>query len=207
MGRTLVIALVWLAVSALVVVLGVQNRGLREQRDQLTDRALYAYRGMYVPETPLTALDGSAQTLGTPSGRHQVVFFFNHTCPYCARSAEPVAAAARALHARDDAQVSVLGVCECTSEQARGFAERHGLDFPIVTLQDGRQLALYRARSVPVLLAINRDGRVTYAVQGVFGGGRQQDALFSAVGMGAPSAGTGTAERESKDKDKDDRRG
>ena len=33
MMRTLVIAVAWLAVSALVVVLAVQNRGLRTQRD------------------------------------------------------------------------------------------------------------------------------------------------------------------------------
>ena len=181
MMRTLAIVVAWLAVSALVVVLAVQNRGLRTQRDALADRAQFAYLGMYVPETALTTLDGESILLGTPADGHQVVFFFNHTCPYCERSGASVAAAARALRAAAPARASMLGVCLCTPDEARGFAQKHRFDFPVATLENRRLLALYRARNVPALMAINADGRVFHAVQGTFNTQTQVAALVSAV--------------------------
>ena len=76
--------------AVLVALLGWQNRGLRADRDWLTDRAAYAYPGMYVPVVETTAFDGAKLALGAPSGERQILFFFNHTCKYCRASAPTV---------------------------------------------------------------------------------------------------------------------
>jgi peroxiredoxin len=80
---------------------------------------------------------------------------------------------------RDRAEI--VGVCQCAPAQARAYAREHGFDFPVVTLDDRRSLALYRARGVPVLMAIDREGRVRHAIQGVIDRGTQVDALIAAL--------------------------
>jgi peroxiredoxin len=162
---------VWIALfsaAAMVAVLGWQNRGLRADRDLLTDRLQYAYPGMYVPQVDAQALDGGMLALGTPAQDRQVLFFFNHTCPHCRTSAPSVVSAANRIAGEFGRGVAVIGVCQCEPAQAREYARTHGFGFPIVTLRDPRSLALYRARGVPALLVIDRDGRVRHAVQGVF---------------------------------------
>jgi hypothetical protein len=53
-------SLMWAALIAsvvLIAILGWQNRGLRAQRDWFSGRAMYAYRGMYVPKVFANATD------------------------------------------------------------------------------------------------------------------------------------------------------
>ena len=59
MWRSIFVWIALLAASVLVALLGWQNRGLRADRDWLTDRAAYAYPGMYVPVVETSALDGA----------------------------------------------------------------------------------------------------------------------------------------------------
>lgn len=179
MWRSISVWIALLAASALVALLGWQNRGLRADRDWLTDRAAYAYPGMYVPVVETTALDGAKLALGEPSGERQVLFFFNHTCEYCRASAPTVAATARAIRKEFGDRVEMIGVCQCDAAQAEAYARAHGFDFPIALLNAPRELMLYRARGVPVLLAIDRDGRVRHAIQGVFDTREQVDALLA----------------------------
>jgi peroxiredoxin len=181
MWRSIVVWTALMAASALVALLGWQNRGLRADRDWLTDRVSYAYPGMYVPLVKARSVDGIEFELGAPRADYQVLFFFTHTCPYCRQSAPAVAETARTLQHRFGARVSMLGVCQCTDDQAREYARRHGFDFPVITMSDRRSLMLYRARMVPVLLAVDRDGRVRYAVQGVFGTEEQTRGLVAAL--------------------------
>lgn len=179
MWRSVFTWIALLAASALVVVLGVQNRGLREDRDRLTDRAAYAYPGMYVPVVDAPRIDGGRLALGAPGGDLQVLFFFNETCPYCLRSAPTVAETARSLQREFGDRVSLVGVCQCAPGAALGYARRHGFAFPVVTVSARRALALYRARAVPMLLAIDRNGRVRHAVQGAFDTRAQVDGLIA----------------------------
>jgi peroxiredoxin len=168
-----------LAASALVVVLGLQNRGLREDRDRLTDRAAYAYAGMYVPVVDAPRIDGGRLALGAPAGDLQVVFFFDETCPYCLRSAPTVVDVATTLQREFGERAAMIGVCQCSPEQARAYTRAHGFTFPVVTVNAQRALALYRARGVPMLLAIDREGRVRHAVQGVFDTREQAEGLLA----------------------------
>lgn len=175
-GIALVIA------SVLVVVLAWQNRGLRTERDRLVDRAAYVYQGMYVPIVETTTIDGVPVRLGAPEGERQVLFFFNHTCPHCRASAPRVVEIARALPGLPDGRSEMIGVCRCSPAQARAFARDHGFGFPVVVLDDRRSIALFRARGVPVLMAIGREGRVRHALQGVIDTKEQVEALIAALG-------------------------
>jgi peroxiredoxin len=181
MWRPLFLWIALLAASALVALLAWQNRGLRAQRDWLSDRVDYAYPGMYVPRIDVRSIDGAAIELGAPSAEHQVLFFFTHTCPYCLQSAPTVAEAARRLRRSFGDRVAMLGICQCSADQAREYAERHDFDFPVVAMSDRRSLTLYRARMVPVLMIVGRDGRIVHAAQGVFATRRQIDALFASL--------------------------
>jgi len=169
------------AAIVLVLVLGWQNRGLREDRDRLTDRAAYAYLGMYVPIVDATTPEGGRVRLGAPSGERQVVYFFNHVCPYCRASAPQVAATAGAIRERLSDRAEIVGVCQCTPAQASAYARTHGFDFPVVAFNQRRELALYRARGVPVLMAIDREGRVRHTIQGVFDRPEQREALLASL--------------------------
>lgn len=179
MWRSVFTWIALLAASALVVVLAVQNRGLREDRDRLTDRAAYAYPGMYVPVVDAPRIDGGRLALGAPTGDLQVVFFFDETCPYCLRSAPTVVDVAATLQREFGERAAMVGVCQCSPEEARDYARAHGFAFPVVTVSAQRALSLYRARGVPMLLAIDREGRVRHAVQGVFDTREQVERLLA----------------------------
>lgn len=134
---------------------------------------------MYVPVVETIALDGAKLALGEPTGEHQILLFFNHTCRYCRASAPTVAETARAIKAEFGDRVAVIGVCQCDAAQAEAFVRTHGFDFPVALLNVQRELMLYRARGVPVLLAIGRDGRVRHAIQGVFDTRKQVEGLLA----------------------------
>ena len=78
MWRSIVVWIALLAASILVALLGWQNRGLRKERDWLTDRVSYAYPGMYVPALEVRSTSGADLELGAPRGDFQVLYFFTH---------------------------------------------------------------------------------------------------------------------------------
>lgn len=170
-----------LAACALLVVLAWQNRTLREERRWFVTRTTEPYLGMYVPQIAATALNGMPVTLGVPAADFQVLFFFTTTCPYCKRSAPSVVQAAQRLAEQGGSRVQVLGVCQCSPDQARRYAIEHRFPFPVTTLTERRALMLFRARNVPAMLALDRDGRVRYARVGVFDTTERVQNLVAAV--------------------------
>ena len=111
------------------------------------------------------------------------------TCPYCQRSAPTVLRAARQLQANLPGRPQLLGVCHCDPAQAARYAHKHGFDFPVVTLTDRRALMLFRARNVPLLLAIDGEGRVRHSHLGVFDTTERVQDLVAALGRtDAPAA-------------------
>lgn len=114
---------------------------------------------------------------------------FTTTCPYCQRSAPTVLRAARQLQANLPGRPQLLGVCQCDAAQAARYAHVHGFDFPVVTLTDRRTLMLFRARNVPLLMAIDGQGRVRHSRLGVFDTTeRVQDLVAALRRMDAPAA-------------------
>jgi len=190
MSRSSIAWIGMILAAALVVVLAWQNRGLRADRDWLSDRAHYAYPGMYVPEIGVDSLQGAKIALGSPAGDFQVLFFFNETCPHCRASAPAVSALAPVLRDAFADRVALIGICECDDAAARRYADAQRFDFPVASLRDRRALMLFRAQNVPLLLAIGRDGRVRHAVQGTFSTQAQRDALLAALRRSPRPPGT-----------------
>lgn len=157
-----------LVACILVAVLAWQNQQLRTQQQWLQTRVTAPYAGMYVPTIAAPGVDGRSYTLGAAQGQPQALFFFTTTCPYCRRSAPTVVRAARQLQANLPGRPQLLGVCHCDPAQAARYAHVHGFDFPVVTLTDRRALMLFRARNVPLVMAVDGEGRVRHSHVGLF---------------------------------------
>ncbi|RDZ29644.1 TlpA family protein disulfide reductase [Lysobacter silvisoli] len=149
--------------TALVVTLGWQLHNARENQRWLAKRATQPYIGMYVPRIAATTLDGAARTLGQPAADYQVLYFFTTGCPYCRASAPLVKSIAGQLDSASGGRAELIGVALDPADAAGAYAREHGFAFPIVATQDRRSAMLFRARSVPLLLVVGRDGRVRYA--------------------------------------------
>ncbi|WP_349782843.1 TlpA disulfide reductase family protein [Xanthomonas arboricola] len=170
-----------LIACALIAVLAWQNKQLRAQQQLLQARISAPYDGMYVPRIEVTDTAGQPHLLGVTQGQAQVLFFFTTTCPYCQRSAPTVLRAAQQLQANLPGRPQLLGVCQCDATQAARYAHVHGFDFPVVTLTDRRALMLFRARNVPLLMAIDGQGRVRHSRLGVFDTTEQVQDLVAAL--------------------------
>ncbi|MCS3810241.1 peroxiredoxin [Xanthomonas arboricola] len=178
-----------LAACVLVAVLAWQNQQLRTQQQWLQTRVTAPYAGMYVPTIATTGMDGHSYTLGAAHGQPQVLFFFTTTCPYCRRSAPTIVRAARQLQANLPGRPQLLGVCHCDPAQAARYAHVHGFDFPVVTLTDRRALMLFRARNVPLVMAVDGEGRVRHSHVGLFDTTeRVQDLVAALRRTDAPAA-------------------
>lgn len=156
--------LLWAALAlatALVLALGWQVGRMREDQRWLVDRVTQPYVGMYVPKVALTSLDGQTRELGQPRADAQVLFFFTTTCPHCRASLPQLKLAAAQLQAAAGG-VELIGVAFASPEQTATYAREHALNFPLIAHDDRRTSALFRARKVPSLLVIGRDGRVRY---------------------------------------------
>lgn len=167
--------------TALVVLLALEVRQLREDQRWLVERASEPYFGMYVPRVPVTALDGSTHHLGQPQGRFQVLFFFTTTCPHCRASLPLVKSIAGQLDRVSGGQAQMLGIAHDSPAAAAGYARRHGLPFPVVATSDRRTAMLFRARKVPLLLVVDGDGRVRYSRIGVVNSREGVTGVLSAV--------------------------
>ncbi|WP_363796450.1 TlpA disulfide reductase family protein [Lysobacter firmicutimachus] len=179
--------------SVLVVALGWQVGRMREDQRWLADRAVAPYVGMYVPRVALHGLDGRAIELGQPRGDSQVLFFFTTTCPYCRASLPQLKRVARQLPQASAGGAELIGVALASPGQARAYAREHALDFPLVAHDDRRTAALFRARKVPALLVIGRDGRVRYRHVGALNDKRTLRELLLAVRPAPPRAASSPA--------------
>lgn len=188
--------LLWAALivaTALVVALAWQVGRMRNDQRWLVDRVTHPYIGMYVPRVAVRSLDGRARELGQPLGDSQVVFFFTTTCPHCRASLPQLKLAAAQLQAASGGGAELIGVAFASPEQTRRYADEHGLGFPLIAHDDRRTSALFRARKVPSLLVIGRDGRVRYQHVGAIDSKQTLRELLRAVRPSPPRAAVQTA--------------
>ena len=85
--KSTVLAAALIATSALVVVLGLQNRSLRDVTRELVARAREPHQGFIVPTVNLETVFGDSVILGkTDSGHVQLLFVFATGCTHCRAS-------------------------------------------------------------------------------------------------------------------------
>ena len=183
------------AATALVVVLAQQNRALRAEREWLVERSLHAYEGMWLPQIAATDLDGASLTLGTPTGDAQVLYFFTTHCPYCRRSSAAVSELAATLVRERGVRAQLIGVSLDDAQASGAYARTQGFDFPIAVIADRRTLMLFRAREVPLLLVVGRDGRVRHRQLGAIDTREEVESVLAAV-RGTDATATVAVQKE-----------
>lgn len=180
---------------AVVALLAARHRELRTEYERLLEQAFWPHPGMFVPVVPVTTLGWDSVPVGAPtSGRIQLLLFFTTTCPYCRASLPAWNAITDSL--ADDHRVEVLGI-QLDSVITAQYAAEHDLRFDIARVLDRRVVELFRVRGVPLVVAVNSEGRVVYVRRGELIAPMALDsvlqAIRSAVGRKPPAATTGGA--------------
>ena len=174
--------------SILVVALAMRVRRLNDENAELVKYATHPYAGMFVPAFSSATTDGAEMSVATPRRGRQVLFVFNHTCPYCRASIPAwtrLAAEAEAAGGRGAA----VGLSLDAPDTARAYVARHGLRYPVVAFPDRRTAAWYRTRLVPVTMVVDSSGRILFARVGELLEGPVTDSVRVAAGLArAPAA-------------------
>ena len=77
-----------------------------------------------------------------------------------------------------------------SADTARAYAAAHGLRFPVIAALAPRLVGLYRVSSVPLILVVNEQGRMTYARLGVLDSAAVDSVVAAAEAR--PPSRTGT---------------
>ena len=83
----------------------------------------------------------------------------------------------------DDSSVALVAISLDSVESTREYAIEHGLSSPVITFPDSKYNRLYRARSVPQIVVVEADGRVSYARRGVLADPAAIDSVMVAATM------------------------
>jgi len=114
----------------------------------------------HVPAFVLDDLDGEPRATSAFLGRPLVINFWATWCPPCLREMPLLAD----LHARHGDTLQVLGIAIDRAGPVREFAERHGIDYPLlVGEQAGMELAAEFGdafRGLPFTVFADAEGRI-----------------------------------------------
>jgi peroxiredoxin len=187
-GRTWtrVLAGLGAAASLMVVALAFRVRDLTDEVRHLRFERNLPQVGDVVPRLRAPLLSGDSVELGRPGGgRRQLWFVFDTTCPICRASVGGWNAAFARLAA--DPTFQVLGVSLDSPPLTRAYVEEHALPFPVAVLDDPLHAAMYRIPGVPLIVVIDRSGRIVAVRPGLFPPAAVDSLVRSA---GVPPAGT-----------------
>ncbi|NUO78353.1 MAG: redoxin family protein [Lysobacter sp.] len=165
---------------ALVVVLGVQNRQLRRDYAALIDETARPQVGSWLPSAEAATLAGPKLVLGRAAGERQLLYFFDPTCPVCEASVPAILDLGRALQRQDPAQVQMVGVARQDAPALAAYLRARGFDFP-VALSTPKIRALFKLNLVPLLVVVDRDGRVVYSHVGKIDTKEQVPTILTAL--------------------------
>lgn len=167
-----------------VVLLARAHRQLDARYQRLAERTAWLHAGSYVPLVAATTLGGDTLTLGAPpDGARQVLLVFTTTCPYCLASLRAwrlLAARADSLFRTGGAAPQIVGLSLDSLPATTTYVYENSLRFPISHFPTRRDQALYRARSVPLILVIDADNRVVYSRMGVLTNPAAVDSVWRA---------------------------
>lgn len=175
--------------AALVVILGLLNRvgDLRAEYAKVRRRLAALHEGAFVPSLRLATIGGDSVTLGEPTeaGR-QLVFVFNTRCPFCKATLPAWDSLADSVR-RLDRGIQVLGLAIDSVGKVRSYVAANRLGYPMVSLTTVREVALYRAGTVPQTVVIGHGGRVRFATVGQLVSSAVLDSVYRALAPGSLS--------------------
>jgi peroxiredoxin len=155
------------AASLVVVVLTFRVRDLTDEVRHLRFERNLPQVGDVVPPLRRALLDGDSMDLARPgTGRRQVWFVFNTTCPICGASLPEWQAAFARLAV--DSTLAVIGVSLDSASITRTYVREHALPFPVALLDDPGAAAMYRIPGVPLTIVIDDLGRIRLVRPGRF---------------------------------------
>jgi peroxiredoxin len=126
------------------------------------------------PALQVTAFDGTGVTLKGLGGRPAVVSFFESWCPICQAEQPELSAVARQFAGR----VGFVGISNHDTVAAgRRYARRFDVPYPLANDATGRTWARWRVPYQPVLVLLDRHGRVAERFDGGTTGGTLRAAL------------------------------
>ncbi|MEN4902706.1 TlpA disulfide reductase family protein [Luteimonas sp. TWI662] len=161
MRASVLVSIALLVACALVVVLGVQNRRLQTTLTDLQTAQQAPPVGAWWPALDLQTLDGRTETLGG-AGRAQVIYVFDTGCPACKASVPAVREIARQLHDGPRA-IPLVGIGG--GRNVAAYPEDAAFDFPVFP-QSEKLVSLLGLQQVPLLVAVDHDGRVVFSHAG-----------------------------------------
>ena len=127
----------------------------------------------------MTAFDGRTVTLAGMRGRPAVVSFFESWCPTCQVEQPDLSKVAREFAGR----VGFVGVSyHDTVAAGRAYQRRFGVPYPLANDSSGRTWARWQVPYQPVVVLVDKQGRVAERYDGGTTGGTLRAALAYLVG-------------------------
>ena len=162
-----------------MLILALQNRQLAQRLVVAQDEIDFPYESMYVPSAIGLDLAGGSVQIGHPSKNSQVLFFINTTCPHGLASLPAVKRMAGAFANRSSSDFYI--VSEDAVDETRRYAGENRLSSNVIVVTEARDISLFHARSVPMLMVIDKNGKVAMSRVGSLNGKEDVDSVIAAV--------------------------
>ena len=131
------------------------------------------------PALRVTAFDGSTVILDDFRGRPTLVSFFESWCPICQAEQPELSKVAKQFAGR----VGFVGVSNHDTVAAgRAYARRFGVSYPLANDASGKTWARWKVPYQPVIVLVDKQGRIAERYDGGTTGGTLRAALAYLVG-------------------------
>jgi thiol-disulfide isomerase/thioredoxin len=118
----------------------------------------------YAPDFSLEDLDGNIITLASLGGKNLIINFWATWCPFCVDEM-PDLQKLYENYKDEDLVVIAINIQESKSRVTK-FLEDEGIDLPILLDEKGTTAITYGANSIPLTIAVNKEGVVVAGHRG-----------------------------------------
>ena len=118
----------------------------------------------YAPDFALEDLDGNIITLASLGGKNLIINFWATWCPFCVDEM-PDLQKLYENYKDEDLVVIAINIQESKSRVTK-FLEDEGIDLPILLDEKGTTAITYGANSIPLTIAVNKEGVVVAGHRG-----------------------------------------
>ena len=114
------------------------------------------YIGTAAPDITLTDLDGNKIILSELKGKRIVLDFWATWCPPCKKEIPHFIELRKTTNSKE---LVIIGISNESAEKIKTFAEKHNINYPLVSTQDDKLPEPYnKITSIPTTFFIDRQG-------------------------------------------------